>query len=82
MVDSEFNFTTVQDFRRKRARERSAEQAAAEAEVAALFDGGLSVGELPDGVDVDQLMAGLAPGVADALGLSNRYAVAAMLIGV
>lgn len=64
---------TAQDYRRRRAaQEREAAAAAAGASLESLFDGaGLSMGELPPGIDVDALLAGRAPELAQALGLSG-----------
>lgn len=64
---------TPQEYRRRRAaQERAAAAAAAGATIESLFDGGgLSMGELPPGIDVDALLAGRAPELAQALGLSG-----------
>jgi hypothetical protein len=68
-----FLFTScLQDYWRRRAQQRHNEQAAAQNQLASLLDGGLSMGELPPGVDLDALLSGLDPSVAEALGL-NRY---------
>jgi hypothetical protein len=61
----------LQDYRRRRAQQRHNEQAAAQNQLASLLDGGLSMGELPPGVDLDALLSGLDPSVAEALGLNR-----------
>ncbi|KAF8063012.1 ALKBH8 [Scenedesmus sp. PABB004] len=67
--DEEPAFRRRAENRRRRAAQRRAEEAAAHSAFDGLFAGGLSMGELPPGVDVDALLAGTDPALAAALGL-------------
>lgn len=62
----------LQDYRQRRAAQERDKQASATADLQSLFDGGLSMGELPPGVDLDkldQLLQQLGPELAQELGL-------------
>ncbi|WIA19878.1 hypothetical protein OEZ85_005778 [Tetradesmus obliquus] len=69
--DEEAAYKRRADYRRRRAQQRHNEQAAAQQQLSSLLDGGLSMGELPPGIDLDALLSGLDPSVAEALGLSG-----------
>uniref|UniRef100_A0A383WG32 Uncharacterized protein n=1 Tax=Tetradesmus obliquus TaxID=3088 RepID=A0A383WG32_TETOB len=69
--DEEAAYKRWADYRRRRAQQRHNEQAAAQQQLSSLLDGGLSMGELPPGIDLDALLSGLDPSVAEALGLSG-----------
>lgn len=63
----------LQDYRQRRAAQQRNEQAAATADFYSLFDGGgLSMGELPPGLDIDKLdklLQQLGPELSQELGL-------------
>lgn len=62
----------TQDYRQRRVAQERDKQASATADFHALFDGGLSMGELPPGVDIerlDTLLQQLGPELAQELGL-------------
>jgi hypothetical protein len=61
-----------QEYRQRCAAQERDKQAAATADFYSLFDGGLSMGELPPGVDIDKLdtlLQQLGPELAQELGL-------------
>jgi hypothetical protein len=68
------HFDTIhqQEYRQRRAAQERDKQAAATADFYSLFDGGLSMGELPPGIDIDKLdtlLQQLGPELAQELGL-------------
>jgi hypothetical protein len=63
---------SCQEYRQRRAAQERDKQASATADFYSLFDGGLSMGELPPGVDLDKLdtlLQQLGPELAQELGL-------------